>query len=141
MLVPPGTPGIDHRKNRIDTAPDGALEIYSRTAGYHIWHICEQHSLQSRIYVHIAQPATLQDGWLKWVDLDLDFHVSPDGVMSFRDQDEFDAHRVSMNYTQAVVDWCMAACEQVRAGLRAGTGAFDHAAAVAVYEQWVRKSG
>ncbi len=135
VLVPPGTLAIDHRKNRTDAAPDGALEIYSRTQGYHVWHICEQHSLQSKTYVHIALPAVMHDGWLKWIDLDLDFHVSPDDVITFRDQDEFDAHRVGMNYTQAMIDMCMSACERVRAGLESRTGAFDHAAATATYRK------
>lgn len=54
-------------------------------------------------YCNVTTPATLTDGLLSSVDLDLDLVVSADLAYQVEDEDEFEEHRVAYNYPEDVV--------------------------------------
>lgn len=57
-----------------------------------------------RIYADIATPARWDGGTVHLVDLDLDVVCHPDGSVGVEDEDEFDEHRIAMDYPEHVVD-------------------------------------
>jgi len=55
-------------------------------------------------YCNVAMPASLSDGVLSSVDLDLDLVVAEDLTWRVTDEDEFEAHRREWGYPDDVVD-------------------------------------
>jgi len=135
VFVPPGVPVIDHQRGDWVDSPDGLIEIYSRRAWYHVWHICEQVSGMNKTYVHIAMPAQYSGATIEWTDLDLDFRVTMDDSVTLLDEDEFQQNAARMRYPADVVEACWVACEQVRTGLRDRTGVFDRDHYVELYRR------
>ncbi|MBP2016778.1 protein associated with RNAse G/E [Symbiobacterium terraclitae] len=54
-------------------------------------------------YCNVSLPATLKDGVLSSVDLDLDLIVAPDLTYRVDDEDEFEEHRQALGYPEEVV--------------------------------------
>lgn len=51
-------------------------------------------------YVNIASPTLLDDGYLKYIDYDLDVKLFPDGVMKELDVQEFERHIDTYGYSE-----------------------------------------
>ena len=82
------------------------------------------------VYVDISTPATwAEDGsWVKAVDLDLDVVKGPTGRIWVDDEDEFAAHRVSLDYPADVVDAAVRSCEDVLRAVTEGATPYDGSA-------------
>ncbi len=70
---------------------------------------------QTAVYVDVSTPATIEDGLVTLVDLDLDVRGMRDGSVRIEDEDEFADHRVRYGYPPEVVaaartaaDWLLA---------------------------------
>ena len=135
LLAAPGLVCYDHRRGAWSAAPDGLLEIYFKRRWYNVWHIAEQVSGTNRMYVNIAQPATLTDNTLRWTDLDLDYRVHLDGRIERLDQAEFDENTVRLGYPPDLLEHVHTACRQVEAGLAGQAFPFDHDRQVALYRR------
>ncbi len=64
-------------------------EFYYLDRWYNIFHIADSGGRLKGWYCNVAQPATLDDAGLAFVDLCLDLFVHPDGAMAVLDEDEF----------------------------------------------------
>jgi uncharacterized protein len=131
----PGTPYLDHRVGAWQTAPDGLLELYFPHRWYNVWHICEQMSGLNLMYVNLSTPAVLQDEWLEWVDLDLDYRVHLDGSVERLDEEEFQDNARRFGYPAEVIAQVHAACREIERLLVARAFPFDHESQVARYHE------
>jgi protein associated with RNAse G/E len=135
VYVPPGTHCYDYRTRSWSVAPDGVLERYFKRRWYTIWYICEQHSGQNAMYIHLSMPCDALAFGIDWVDLDIDYRVHCDGRVERLDDDEYQAHRVSMGYPAALDAQVQGACAEIEACCSGQRYPFDHATHVALYRQ------
>jgi protein associated with RNAse G/E len=135
VLSPPGRVSFDHRKQAHLQAPDGLLEIYPKDKWFNVWHIVEQNTGLNLMYVNIARPASLHDGVLEWVDLDLDYRVHLDWRIEKLDEAEYAQNALRMGYSPEVQDRVRAACTQVELGLERRAYPFNHDQQVQTYRK------
>jgi uncharacterized protein len=64
-------------------------------------------------YCNVTTPPVLEGNQLRYVDLDLDVAVRPDGCIELLDSDEFEEHQRKYGYPQDVVDKAKRAAESV----------------------------
>jgi uncharacterized protein len=72
---------------------------------------------QTAIYVDVSTPATIEDGLVRLVDLDLDVRRLRDGTVRIEDEDEFADHRERYGYPPEVVTAARAAADWLLANL------------------------
>jgi uncharacterized protein len=79
------------------------------------------------VYVDISTPAAWSEDRTKvrMVDLDLDVIKEPDGRVWVDDEDEFEEHRVSLEYSPVLVSGARASCAGVLDAVTEGRGPFD----------------
>ncbi len=53
-------------------------------------------------YTNLASPCLYDGEALKYIDYDLDYKFYPDGTINLLDEDEYDQHRVEMNYPEEI---------------------------------------
>jgi uncharacterized protein len=131
-------PGLQYwhaRRQAWLESQDGVIEIFLKRKWYNVVHIGEQISNTNLMYINIALPATLQDGVLEWIDLDLDYRVHMDNSVERLDQDEFDENAQRMGYPADLVEQVYVACREVEAGLAQRAFPFDYEDQVALYRQ------
>jgi protein associated with RNAse G/E len=88
------------------------------------------------IYIDIAAPAVWSDRSVKVVDLDLDVIVWNDGrAVELVDEDEFELHRVELEYPHDVVIAAQASAARVLRQATAGEAPFDPGSAA----RWLRE--
>ena len=135
VYAPVGTLSYDRRAQIWIPAPDGLLEIYFKRRWYNVWHVCEQRSNSNQIYCNLAMPAVRTAEGIEWIDLDLDYRVHMDGRIERLDEEEYQAHIVSMGYSADVQTHVQAACAEIEALYQQRADPFDHAVQVALYQQ------
>lgn len=86
------------------------------------------------VYVDITTPATVAEGEIFALDLDLDVIRRTGGTVEIDDEDEFADHQVSMAYPARVVAAAREAADRVAALVRDGAAPFDGA-----HERWLAK--
>jgi protein associated with RNAse G/E len=72
-------------------AGDIFTEYYYLDRWYNIFHIADASGRLKGWYCNVAEPATLDEAGVAFVDLCLDLFVHPDGSMTVLDEDEFAA--------------------------------------------------
>jgi protein associated with RNAse G/E len=108
----PGHPLRSHRGNRLTA--HHSLHFYWASQPFNLCVMWLPDWSPLTLYVNIAAPATWDDSVVRFVDLDLDVPwraSSPEPHIE--DRDEFDLHRVSMNYPDALAQTCLAATDTV----------------------------
>ena len=68
----------------------------------------------------------LEDGTLRWIDLDLDVEVSADGRVELVDEDEFEEHQVRYRYPDPVIAEAEQSAALALDLARRGEFPFDH---------------
>lgn len=86
------------------------------------------------VYVDITTPATIAEGEIFVLDLDLDVIRRTDGTVEIDDEDEFAQHQVAMAYPPRVVAAAREAADRVAQLVRDGAAPFDGA-----HEKWLAK--
>lgn len=81
-------------------------------------------------YCNVSTPARFDDGHLRWVDLDLDVRVWPDGRMEVLDEDEFLENSACMGYPPAVIASARNAVGELLALARSAQFPFEELAGV-----------
>lgn len=79
-------------------------------------------------YCNVNTPATLQDGVLSSVDLDLDLLVTADLSWRVEDEDEFEAHRREWEYPAEIVELATTALAELIRMVEERSFPFDGAA-------------
>jgi uncharacterized protein len=76
-------------------------------------------------YCNIAAPGAWEDSVFRFVDLDLDVMIYPDGRQTLLDEDEFAAHQVRFAYSPETIAAVRQAVRAVSELARAGAAPFD----------------
>lgn len=76
-------------------------------------------------YCNIGSPGAWEDSEYRYVDLDLDVMVYPDGRHVLLDEDEFTAHQVRFGYPESAIASARRAADDVLALAQAGAPPFD----------------
>jgi uncharacterized protein len=75
-------------------------------------------------YCNVGMPLEIEGDTIKYVDLDLDVRVYPDGSFELLDEDEFALHTVQYNYPQWVQQNAWQAVDEIKAMATAREGPF-----------------
>lgn len=86
-------------------------------------------------YVDIVVPAVVEDGVVTMVDLDLDVVEGADGLAFVDDKDEFEEHRVTLDYPDRWVDQARVTAARILLDLEARRGPFG-----AVADGWLAEA-
>lgn len=86
------------------------------------------------VYVDIATPATIAEGEVFALDLDLDVVRPVAGEVFIDDEDEFAEHQVAMGYPVRAVSAAREAADRLLVAVREGQAPFDGA-----HERWLAK--
>jgi uncharacterized protein len=76
-------------------------------------------------YCNVAMPPLIEADTIKFVDLDLDVQVWPDGSYLVLDRDEFELHRVEYGYPEWVQERARRAVDEILALFEAREGPFS----------------
>lgn len=120
-----GTPMRSYRGER--NAPRHLLRIHEAGRDWNLEVWWERNWRPYTHYVNIALPSTWHDGTLRFVDLDLDVSLWPDGRALLLDADEFADHRERFDYPRWLVDRAWAAVDEVRGLISREQPPFDGA--------------
>lgn len=115
---------------------DYIVEVSSRVrvieSNNHVWHtkekgvfICSKKkwfnaiaTIQPngvRFYVNIASPTIIDQGFIKFIDYDLDLKAFPDGFIKELDKNEFNFHAKQLNYSEDLQKVLLNAFHEVEA--------------------------
>jgi uncharacterized protein len=78
-------------------------------------------------YCNVTTPPVLEGSQLRYVDLDLDVAVRPDGCIELLDADEFEAHKGKYGYPSDVIDQAQRAAQSVAVLAQRGEFPFNQA--------------
>jgi predicted RNA-binding protein associated with RNAse of E/G family len=87
------------------------------------------------VYVDMTTVPEWSDGGVTMVDLDLDVVLRRDGSLFVDDEDEFDEHRVALDYPQEIVDLARGTADAVLAAVSAGQEPF-----ATVGHRWLQRA-
>lgn len=120
-----GTPWVGYRgEGRIRYE---ATVLYFTDRWYNVSHFHEPAGPRGmEWYVNIGFPASLEDGVLRWVDLDIDVILDRSGVR-VDDEDEFEEHRHRFGYPDDVVERVLATRDEVLRLAESGAFPLDRA--------------
>lgn len=79
------------------------------------------------VYVNIGTPPVVGEGRISQVDLDLDVIRLVDGSVKIIDEDEFEDHRMRLDYPPDLVDGARSAAERAAQLMREGSEPFGTA--------------
>ncbi len=82
------------------------------------------HTLHN-FYCNVAMPLVIESNTLKYVDLDLDVRIYPDGTYNVLDEDEFIAHAEQFAYPAWLQKRARSAVDEIIALAQARTGPFE----------------
>ncbi|WP_374713192.1 DUF402 domain-containing protein [Symbiobacterium terraclitae] len=83
--------------------PNESIEFHFTTRPYSVSAAWSGDGSFRHYYCNVSLPATLRDGVLSSVDLDLDLVVAPDLTYRVEDEDEFEEHRRALGYPEELV--------------------------------------
>ena len=87
--------------------------MYFTDRWYNVLHFLEHGINRYLWYANISTPATFDGTTLKWIDLDIDVCCHLDGSIETLDCDEFQEHRLKMDYPNDLVERALAAHDEV----------------------------
>lgn len=120
---PPNT--VTTYKGRSHPFATEQMHVYWTDRWYNVW--AGNRNPGRQLYCNVAMPPTidLDNGILRFVDLDIDVALYHDGRINVFDDDEFEQHRRKYAYPADVVAQSLAAREALIRLCRQATGAFD----------------
>jgi uncharacterized protein len=99
--------------------------IFWRDRWYNVFMNLHDDGTIRNFYCNVAMPPSVEDHTIKFVDLDLDVQVFPDGTHRLLDRDEFDLHRVKYAYPDWVQERAEKAVNEILALFEAREGPFS----------------
>ena len=94
------------------TMKHASRNFYWFARPYNLAEVYQPDGRLKQIYVHIASPARLEDGALRYVDLELDVVKRPGEPLRIVDEDEFDEACSQYGYTPEFQCLCRAAVDE-----------------------------
>ena len=87
------------------------------------------------LYVDIITPASWNGSTVTMVDIDLDVMRLADGTVSIEDEDEFELHRIEMDYPERLIDTARATTARIALAVEARHEPFGNVA-----EGWMEQA-
>lgn len=81
-----------------------STEYYWTNRFYNIFRFADPDGVLRNFYCNIATPARLENGTLRFIDLDIDVLVHPDLSYEILDEEEFAAHVELFGYTPDIIE-------------------------------------
>lgn len=91
-------------------------------------------------YVNIASPTIYHDGYLKYIDYDLDVKLYPDGVERTLDEKEFARHGKTYGYSDELIEIIQKEAKEVRAMMDRREFPFQDEEIVSLFESFVTQN-
>lgn len=101
-------------------SPYDSRVYFWRDRWYNVFRLSRPGCGLSLWYCNITTPPTTEGRYIRYIDLDLDVAVRPDGTISVLDEDEFRENQLRYGYSQEVVRRAREAVEEVLALARNG---------------------
>lgn len=95
-------------------SPYDSYVYFWRDRWFNVFRLSRPRCGVSLWYCNVTTPPVLEGTTLRYVDLDLDVSVRPDGCIELLDADEFEEHRQLYAYPIDVVEAAQRAAESVR---------------------------
>lgn len=84
--------------NHVWHTKEAAAFIFSKKEWFNV--IATQVEGGIRYYINIASPSIVENGFIKFIDYDLDLKIFPDGFIKVLDVNEFKAHCEQYSYSE-----------------------------------------
>lgn len=91
-------------------------------------------------YANIASPTIFDEGYLRYIDYDLDLKLYPDHVIKALDENEFENNIVRYGYSPELVDAIRHSFNEIRSLMTAGKFPFSDEAIRALYARFLTES-
>jgi protein associated with RNAse G/E len=91
-------------------------------------------------YVNIASPTILDDGFLRYIDYDLDVKLFPDGTVKELDELEFERHVLTYGYSPELTSAINKACEGVKELMKQRAFPFQQKDVARLYQKFLDMS-
>lgn len=91
-------------------------------------------------YVNIASPTILDQGYLRYIDYDLDVKLFPDGAMKELDEQEFERHVLTYGYPPELTDAIKKACLEVKVLMGKKAFPFKEGNIKTIYSKFLEES-
>jgi protein associated with RNAse G/E len=135
LQVSAGTP-IYRGADRPAVSADNGIEVYFTDRWYNVWHFPEHGINKYLWYSNIAMPARFDGTTVQWIDLDIDVCCHLDGSIQTLDYDEFQEHRLKMDYPNDLVKRTPAAHDDVMQLAETDAFPFDRKTQI---RHWVKR--
>jgi len=89
-----------HQHNDLGTIQAGTISIehFWTDRWYNVFHFREPDGSPKAIYSNIAMPATIDNGVIDYIDLDIDVILWPDARIEVLDMDDFERNSATYGY-------------------------------------------
>jgi len=104
---------IDHPELGLIRRGTRSREFFFADRWYNIFEFIESSGEPRNFYCNIAMPPTFEDSILRYVDLDIDVSVPPDGTVNVLDLDEFYHNAERFSYSEDVKQHADAALREL----------------------------
>jgi protein associated with RNAse G/E len=94
-------------------SPYNSRVYFWRDRWYNVFRLAKPGCGLALWYCNITTPPTVDGCYIRYVDLDLDVAVRPEGTISILDEDEFEANRRKYGYPPEVVERARRAVDEV----------------------------
>lgn len=88
-------------------------------------------------YVNIASPTIFEDGYLKYIDYDLDVKLFPDGLIKELDEQEFERHVLTYGYSPELTNAIRKSMSEVKEAMKKKEFPFVNEEMNKIYEQFL----
>lgn len=92
-------------------------------------------------YVNIASPAIIDDGYLKFIDYDLDFKLFPSGDSKVLDENEFHDHMTTLNYDASLINKVRESLGEVKEIANSGKFPFKREKILQYFDDFIKFTG
>lgn len=95
---------VEESSGRIWHTKEPALFILSKNKWFNVIAMMKENNNGITYYVNIASPTIYDQGFLKYIDYDLDVKLYPDGGTKLLDLKEYKRHTVELHYEKEITD-------------------------------------
>ena len=93
---------VNESNGRVWHTKEPALFILSKNRWFNVIAMMKENTPGITYYVNLASPTIYDQGFLKYIDYDLDVKLYPDGVSRLLDQKEYSRHSSELHYDDKI---------------------------------------
>ena len=92
-------------------------------------------------YANIASPAIVDNGYLKFIDYDLDYKLFPNGDSKVLDENEFHDHMTTLKYDKELIDKVRSSLNEVMEIAKCEKFPFKKEKILQYFEDFIKNTG